>query len=438
MSVPPLIPPATAPVTKRVLVVDDNPASTRLTRLTLEKISVFSIQELNRSTLVLESARSFRPDLVLLDIEMPGLDGGAVWRQLRADPDLCLVPILFLTSLITEAEAGVRRFDGKTGVLAKPLTLARLAAALAAQLGQLCAPERRVPCDPSGPRKKARRRDRAGSRRGQVHAELTRANEALRLVEARYQRIATNTPGMVYQFRLRPDGRFDFPFVSEGCREILRRGGATVSGTSRDRHGNSPRGGSPHAFPGNHGIRRAFDPLSLDWASRHAFRRGQVDAIQLAPGTPGQRGCALGRYHHRHHPPQGNPNRVARGQGSRRTRERRGKRVSFAHVPTKFEPRLTPSSDSGKSSGGNAWTKNKPSASRTSPARVATCSVVDEVLATARVEGGTSSSPLVPAAEDAPASVGTGTGQRRPAALDKGRRILPSCVGGAADLTIFQ
>ncbi len=59
--------------------------------------------------------------------------------------NLCLVPIIFLTSLITEAEAGVRRFDGKTGVLAKPLTLARLAAALAAQLGQLCAPERRVP-----------------------------------------------------------------------------------------------------------------------------------------------------------------------------------------------------------------------------------------------------------------------------------------------------
>ena len=50
--------------------------------------------------------------------------------------------------------------------------------------------------------------------------DLTRANEALRVVEARYQRIANNTPGMVYQFRLGPDGSFGFPFASEACLEI--------------------------------------------------------------------------------------------------------------------------------------------------------------------------------------------------------------------------
>lgn len=132
---------------KRVLVIDDNPASTRLTRLTLERIATCSILELNHSLRALDTAQSFRPDLVLLDVEMPGLDGATVWRQLRADPGLRRVPIIFLTSLVTEAEASLRRFDGNTRVLAKPLTLAKLAATVASQLGDLCAAPPRHPVE---------------------------------------------------------------------------------------------------------------------------------------------------------------------------------------------------------------------------------------------------------------------------------------------------
>ena len=124
--------------TKRVLVIDDNPASTRLTRLTLEKLANWNILELNHSLRALDTAQRFRPDLILLDVEMPSLDGATVWRQLRADPDLQQVPVIFLTSLITEAEAAIRRFDGNTQVLAKPLTLAKLAVSIAARLGDLC------------------------------------------------------------------------------------------------------------------------------------------------------------------------------------------------------------------------------------------------------------------------------------------------------------
>ncbi len=51
--------------------------------------------------------------------------------------------------------------------------------------------------------------------------ERERQENALRLGEARYQRIAAHTPGMVYQFRLKPDGSFSFPFVTEGCRELF-------------------------------------------------------------------------------------------------------------------------------------------------------------------------------------------------------------------------
>ena len=123
-----------------VRVVDDMMASTRLTRLTLERISTFSTLEVNQSNRALQAAQQFRPDLILLDVEMPGMDGTTVWRQLRADPELQQVPIIFLTGLLTEAEASVRRFEGNTRVLAKPLTLTKLASAIAGHLGGLCSP----------------------------------------------------------------------------------------------------------------------------------------------------------------------------------------------------------------------------------------------------------------------------------------------------------
>ena len=51
--------------------------------------------------------------------------------------------------------------------------------------------------------------------------DRARQDQALRLGEARFQRITAHTPGMVYQFRLRPDGGFTFPFVTEGCKEMF-------------------------------------------------------------------------------------------------------------------------------------------------------------------------------------------------------------------------
>ncbi len=125
-------------VKKRILVVDNDPASTRMVRLTLERNGAFEILELNNPTQAVSTARQFRPDLLLLDVEMPEMDGGDVARRMRATKELQTLPIVFMTSLVTEEEAATRIFSNGSRVLAKPVTMAKLMQCVVEQLNVLC------------------------------------------------------------------------------------------------------------------------------------------------------------------------------------------------------------------------------------------------------------------------------------------------------------
>ncbi len=125
---------------KRVLVIDNEPASTRMVRLTLERCEAFEVREVNDPAHALTAAGVFRPDLILLDVEMPGLSGGDVARRLRAVPGLRKVPVVFMTSLLTEGEAAGPLYSEGSRVLAKPVTMAKLVDCVAGMLGALCSP----------------------------------------------------------------------------------------------------------------------------------------------------------------------------------------------------------------------------------------------------------------------------------------------------------
>lgn len=90
----------------RILIVDDEPNLADLVRLYLERTGRFEVRVENRSALALSVAREFRPDMILLDVDMPGKDGGEVSREIKADPAIHGTPIVFFTSLISQAEAG--------------------------------------------------------------------------------------------------------------------------------------------------------------------------------------------------------------------------------------------------------------------------------------------------------------------------------------------
>jgi DNA-binding response OmpR family regulator len=107
---------------KRILIIDDEPNLSSLIQHYLEKTGGYEVLTENLPGHALRSARSFDPDMILLDVNMPGKDGGEIARELRADPAFSRVPILFLTSLVSSAEAGKREITrGTQRFLAKPV-----------------------------------------------------------------------------------------------------------------------------------------------------------------------------------------------------------------------------------------------------------------------------------------------------------------------------
>ena len=111
---------------RRILIVDDDRESTRLVKILLERTGSYLVLEENHAAKAHQTAQNFRPDLILLDIMMPGRDGGDVAAQIEADPELQRTPIVFLTALVTkpETKAGLR-IQGHPFV-AKPISIPEL------------------------------------------------------------------------------------------------------------------------------------------------------------------------------------------------------------------------------------------------------------------------------------------------------------------------
>ncbi len=121
----------------RILVVDDDIALSRLVAIALEKTRLYEVKVENRSRLALACAREFQPHLVLLDVDMPGMDGGAVAAQIRADTSLQDLHIVFFTSLLSPKETGqtlIRR--GGDLFLPKPIDAPALIRSIEAVLAQ--------------------------------------------------------------------------------------------------------------------------------------------------------------------------------------------------------------------------------------------------------------------------------------------------------------
>jgi two-component system, OmpR family, response regulator len=105
----------------RILIVDNSSQFTRSARLLLEQTGNYVACAVNDPRRALETARSFKPDLVLVDLIMPQADGSEVAAQFEADWALHSVPIVFVTTLITPEEArDGRRIDGHR-IVAKPV-----------------------------------------------------------------------------------------------------------------------------------------------------------------------------------------------------------------------------------------------------------------------------------------------------------------------------
>lgn len=118
---------------RRILIVDDEPFLVRILTHLLAKQG-YEIRVAEDGEAALRTAREFRPDLVFLDVMMPLLDGYAVCRAIRSDPDLAAIHVILLSARgqANDREAGLAA--GADEYVTKPFATAELIARVQAVL----------------------------------------------------------------------------------------------------------------------------------------------------------------------------------------------------------------------------------------------------------------------------------------------------------------
>ena len=115
---------------KSILYVEDDLQVRTTAKLVMEVIGKFDVRECSSGREALLAARDFQPDLILLDVLMPELDGVNTLAMLRRMPHLAGVPALFVTGLTSEADIARYMDAGAIGVIPKPVLPMRLAGQL--------------------------------------------------------------------------------------------------------------------------------------------------------------------------------------------------------------------------------------------------------------------------------------------------------------------
>lgn len=119
---------------KRILVADDNPVSRELIREILEADD-YEVIEAGDGREALEKLREFSPDLALLDIQMPILDGIALIRELRADARFANLPVAAITAYAMQGDREKALSLGFSTYITKPIDIPAFRAQVAVLLG---------------------------------------------------------------------------------------------------------------------------------------------------------------------------------------------------------------------------------------------------------------------------------------------------------------
>jgi len=107
-------------VLQKIMYVEDEPDIQAVARLALEAVGGFTVRICSSGPEALAVAAGFSPDLILLDVMMPGMDGPSTLQSLRALPDLSAIPVIFLTAKVQPAEIAQLKSLGALDVIAKP------------------------------------------------------------------------------------------------------------------------------------------------------------------------------------------------------------------------------------------------------------------------------------------------------------------------------
>jgi two-component system cell cycle response regulator DivK len=119
----------------KILIVEDNPANMKLTMLLVRNAGHTALCAVDAET-GLTLARTEQPRLILMDIQLPGMDGLAATRLLKKDPATAAIPIIALTAMAMKDDQEKTKLAGCDAYIAKPLRYQELYAAIDTLLSQ--------------------------------------------------------------------------------------------------------------------------------------------------------------------------------------------------------------------------------------------------------------------------------------------------------------
>jgi two-component system OmpR family response regulator len=123
-------------IPKKILYVEDEPDIQAIAKMSLEMIGGFNVCLCSSGSEALQKSLDFLPDLILLDVMMPGMDGPETLRQLRLIPELASIPAIFMTAKVNAQEVSKYYSYGAKAVIAKPFEPLKLPAQIQAVLDQ--------------------------------------------------------------------------------------------------------------------------------------------------------------------------------------------------------------------------------------------------------------------------------------------------------------
>lgn len=124
---------------RKILIVDDEEMICEFSRSILERTGRFDVSVSTDPKKGVELAQSLIPDLIILDVNMPGLDGGDIANILAADASTKDIPIVFLTGLLRkdeESSVGGMVDRGRAVYIAKPISSSELIEAVETYVGK--------------------------------------------------------------------------------------------------------------------------------------------------------------------------------------------------------------------------------------------------------------------------------------------------------------
>jgi two-component system OmpR family response regulator len=104
----------------KVLLVDDEPHLRRIGELSLKGVGKWTVVLASNGPEAIATAEREKPDLILLDVMMPGMDGPATLQQLKAVETTAQIPVIFMTAKVQKHEVDKYLAGGAVGVIPKP------------------------------------------------------------------------------------------------------------------------------------------------------------------------------------------------------------------------------------------------------------------------------------------------------------------------------